>query len=201
MDNSRGCKNGFSNGQGRHRHGPSSFWMHDPEVIFKEIGLKKGDSFLDMGCGTGDYAIYAAGIVGNSGTVYAVDRWEKLLVSLIEKTDSEGLENVVGIQADITMPLPLEAHCIAVCFISTVLHTLNITIAMKPLLDEIRRVLKPGGCLVVIECKKEEAPFGPPIQMRISPEEIEALTVPCGFKRTGFTDLGYNYMVQYEVEE
>jgi ubiquinone/menaquinone biosynthesis C-methylase UbiE len=175
--------------------------MHDPEIIFEAIELKEGDSFLDLGCGVGDYAIYAADIVGDSGAVYAVDRNEKLLVSLIEKTDSKGLENIIGILADITMPLTLEDHCIDVCFIATVLHTLNIRVVMKSLLDEIRRVLKPCGCLVVIECKKEEAPFGPPIQMRVTPEEIEALTIPCGFKRIGFTDLGHNYMIQYEQEE
>ena len=40
---------------------PSSFWIHGPEVVFDKIGLKSGDAFLYLGCGVGDYAIYAAG--------------------------------------------------------------------------------------------------------------------------------------------
>jgi ubiquinone/menaquinone biosynthesis C-methylase UbiE len=199
MNNSRECKHEFGSGYGRHRMGPSSFWMHDPKVVFSEIHLNSGDSFLDLGCGVGDYAIYAAGIVGDAGVVYAVDRWEEMVRKLIETADSQGFENIVGIVSDITVPLPLEDHCIDVCFISTVLHTLDINKDMSPLLGEIRRVLKPDGRLAIIECKKEEATFGPPKHIRLSPEEIEVFTTSCGFKRTGFTDLGYNYMIQFKL--
>jgi hypothetical protein len=34
----------------------------------------------------------------------------------------------------------------------------------------------------------------------LSPEEIEALTKPGGFEKAGFTDLGYNYMIQFRPE-
>jgi len=37
---------------------PSSFFMHDPHLIFEELDLKEGDSFLDLGCGTGDYTLW-----------------------------------------------------------------------------------------------------------------------------------------------
>ena len=199
MNNQRENIHGFGHDQGRHGRGPSSFWMHDPEVIFGKIGLKSGDSFLDMGCGPGDYAIYAAEIVGNCGAVYAIDRWGEMVSSLIEKADSHGFENIFGIVSDITAILPIADHCIDICFISTVLHTQDVNKAMKPLLDEIRRVLKPDGRLVIIECKKEDMPFGPPKQVRLSPEEIEDLTTPCGFEKTGFTDLKYNYMIQFRL--
>jgi ubiquinone/menaquinone biosynthesis C-methylase UbiE len=179
--------------------GHSSFWMHDPEVVFGKIGLKGGDSFLDLGCGVGDYAVYAAKIVGDSGAVYALDRREEMIGNLIEETDAQGLENIIGIVADITAPLPLADHCIDVCFVSTVLHTLEVNVAMKPLLGEIRRVLKPTGCLTIIECKKENVPFGPPEHMRLSPEEVEGLATRYGFEKTGFTDLGYNYMFQFKL--
>ena len=181
------------------RRGPSSFWMHDPKVIFKAIGLNNGECFLDLGCGSGDYAIYAAGIVGDSGSVYAVDRSKEMVNNLIEIADSQGLKNVIGIISDITTPLPMQDHCIDVCFISTVLHTLNISEAMGPLLEEVRRVLKPTGRLAIIECKKQDQSFGPPKHMRLSPDEIEVFTKSYSFKRTGFTDLDYNYLIQFEL--
>jgi len=185
----------------RHGRGPSSFWMHDPDVIFGEIGLKRGESFLDMGCGPGDYAIYAAKIVGDEGAVYAIDRWEEMISSLLQEADSQELKNIIGVISDITAPLPLRDHCVDVCFISTVLHTLDINRAMKPLLDEVRRVLKPTGRLAIIECKKQDQPFGPPKHMRLSPEEIEEVITRYGFEKIGFTDLGYNYLIQFELAQ
>jgi len=181
------------------QRGHSSFWMHDPEVVFGRIGLRSGDAFLDLGCGVGDYAVYAARIVGDSGAVYAVDRLEEAVCSLMETADSQQLENIIGIVSDIAASLPLRDHCIDVCFISTVLHTLDMDKAMKPLLGGIRRVLKPTGRLTVIECKKEDMPFGPPKHMRLSLEELEASITPHGFSRTAGTDLGYNYMIQFEL--
>ncbi len=35
-----------------------------------------------------------------------------------------------------------------------------------------REVLKPDGRLVIIECKKEDLPFCPPMHLRHSPEEF-----------------------------
>jgi ubiquinone/menaquinone biosynthesis C-methylase UbiE len=196
MHNSEGCQPRIGHGHHRGR-GPSSFWMHDPEAIFGEIGLKSGDAFLDLGCGPGDYALYAAGIVGYSGAVYAVDRWDEMINTLLGEAASQGLENIIGVISDITAPLPLRDRCVDVCFIATVLHTLDINRELGPLLDEIRRVLNPGGHLAIIECKKQDQSFGPPQNVRMSPGEVEALVIPCGFEKTGFTDLDYNYLIQF----
>lgn len=195
MHNSEECQQKFGHRRGR---GPSSFWMHDPDAIFSEIGLKPGESFLDLGCGPGDYAMYAANLVGNEGTVYAVDRWEEMVAGLIATADRQGLENIIGIISDITAPLPLNDRCIDVCFIATVLHIPAVSQAGKSLLGEARRVLKPDGRLAIIECHKQSRPFGPPEQVRLSPEEVEELVLPCGFERTGFTDVGDNYLIQFQ---
>ena len=178
--------------------GPSSFHMHNPDVVFGEIGLKSGENFMDLGCGSGDYAIYAARIVGDKGTVYAIDKWETIVTNLIGIADSLGLENIIGAISDITNPLPVNDSCIDVCFVSTVLHTLNMNKSM-PLLKEIRRVLKPDGRLSIIECKKQGQSFGPPQNVRLSPEEIEELVMLYGFKKIGCTDLGYNYLIQFKL--
>jgi hypothetical protein len=55
--------------------------------------------------------------------------------------------------------------------------------------------LKPGGRLAIIECKKEEQPFGPTFPIRLSPEELESSIARYGFERPELVDLGYNYMI------
>jgi hypothetical protein len=53
--------------------------------------------------------------------------------------------------------------------------------------------------LAIIECKKEEMAFGPPLNMRISPKELEEGISVYGFQKTNYLDLGYNYMLLFKV--
>lgn len=43
-------------------------WQN-PEKTLKDIGLKEGKNFADIGCGYGFFTISAAKIVGESGNV------------------------------------------------------------------------------------------------------------------------------------
>jgi ubiquinone/menaquinone biosynthesis C-methylase UbiE len=171
--------------------------MHDPELVFNLLDLKKGDVFLDLGCGPGDYAIEASRIVGNSGAVYALDKWQYLVVRLRERADSHGLKNIRAVVSDVTAPLPVTDDCVDVCLMATVLHIPAVAKRMGAVFSEVRRVLKPGGRFAIIECKKEDMPFGPPKNMRLSPEELESAISECGFEKVSLVDLGYNYMIQF----
>ena len=173
--------------------------MHDPDVVFDALALKPGDSLLDLGCGPGEYAIHAAGIVGESGAVYALEKWGYMIDGLKQEAAARGLGNLKTITADITEPLPIKKKSIDVCLLSTVLHIFDLSKIEETLFNEIRRVLKPGGRVAVIECKKEDQPFGPPRHMRLSPQELEASITKYGFTKLGLQDLGYNYMVQFTI--
>jgi ubiquinone/menaquinone biosynthesis C-methylase UbiE len=169
--------------------------MHDPDLVFDALSLNGGDSFLDMGCGPGDYSIRASEIVGDSGIVYALDRWQDVIDDLAEKADIQGLGNVRAVVSDITCHLPVDDESVDLCFISTVLHSLDLADVERSLFGEIHRVLRRGGRLAVIECKKEEQQFGPPLSMRLSPEEIESSAIRYGFEKVGLVDLGFNYLI------
>ena len=184
----------------RQKQGVSSFALHDSELAFRELKLKKGDSFLDIGCGPGDYSVRASKIVGSSGTVYALDRWKELIDKLKERADSQGLKNIRALVSDITCSLPVEDSSIDVCFIATVLHGFDFARDGQTLFSEIRRVLKPDGRVAVVEFKKEETGFGPPIDIRLSPKDVEELLTPCGFQKRGVTDLGCSYMIQFDMK-
>ncbi|OPX59704.1 MAG: hypothetical protein A4E25_01191 [Methanobacterium sp. PtaB.Bin024] len=197
------CENEFHQAMGKNAHesrGPSSFWMQNPDLIFAELKLQKGDHFLDIGCGTGDYSLYAAKIVGNSGQVYALDVQDELATNLKEKAHNEGLNNIKAMVSDITHLLPVEDGSVNICFISTVLHSVDLEKHGALLFSEVRRVLKPDGRLVIIECKKDDLSHGPPLDMRISPEELENSVEKHGFWKMSQTDLGFNYMIQFGVK-
>jgi len=186
-----------SDGVRKHKQEVSSFNMHDSELVFKALNLRKGDYFLDLGCGAGDYSVRAAKDVGELGMVYALDRWSEVTDKFTEKINAQGITNINVMACDILQSLPIKSDNIDVCLLATVLHIPNIARAAKELFAEISRVLKAGGRLVIIEIKKEEMSFGPPLNMRLSQEEVKDLIVPHGFEKDVVIDLGCNYMVQF----
>jgi ubiquinone/menaquinone biosynthesis C-methylase UbiE len=175
--------------------------MHDPTLVFSELKLREGDCFLDMGCGLGDYTLHASKIVTDSGRVYALDISKTIIDLLVERIGSQGVKNVEAMVSDITEPLPLEDNCVDVCFMATVLHIIDLVKNGKKLFNEIHRVLKPDGRISIINCKKEDQPFGPPLHMRLSPKETEDSIKQHSFEKISLVDLGYNYMITFKNQK
>lgn len=180
------------------KQGPSSFNMHDSTLVFKDMALKPGDTFVDLGCGVGEYSLYASRLVGENGKVFAVDVCTEMLISLQEEAHSLYLENITTIESDICQAINLPDNCADHCLMATVMHAKKITGQCKNLFPEIARILKPGAQLAIIECKKEELPFGPPLSMRIAPDDLEKGVIPFGFQKTAYVDLGYNYLMLFQ---
>lgn len=198
MNNVNRCNNGhLFNQQRGHRRGPSSYHMHDADVVFEQLNIKKGDSFLDLGCGAGDYSIQAAKMVGESGVVYALDIWEEVLDGLSDRAVTNGYKNIKTKVSDIKDKISVDDNSIDICFIATVLHSLNLIEDAERMFGEIQRILKSDGRMVIIECKKTNASFGPPLNCRISPEELDQIVKPYGFEKNSYVDLGYNYMISF----
>nr|WP_320193515.1 methyltransferase domain-containing protein [uncultured Desulfobacter sp.] len=174
--------------------------MQEPEPVFEALNICPGQSILDMGCGAGDYALQAARLTGSLGQVTAVDKWPPTVDALKASAKAAGLSQIQCMTADITKPpLPIMQNAMDLCMAFTVLHIFGNENRRKSLFFEAARVLKPTGRLAVMECKKQEMAFGPPIEMRLSPEEVEMLAVECGFIKIGYTDLGYNYLVMFRL--
>ena len=191
------CRQEHHIGKNHRGRGPSSAWLHDPKTVLEQVPIKPGHVFVDLGCGVGDYAIAASAIVGAGGKVYALDKQQYLIDNLSKTIESLGLDNITPLAADITAPLPIDDSSVDVVFIATVLHIFNLEQTGHSLFAEVSRILKPGGHLAVVECKKEDRPFGPPTHLRNSPDEIETALIPHGFEKISYNDLGYNYLIQF----
>ncbi len=183
----------------RRKHGPTSTHMHPPDLVFKNINIQDGDSFLDMGCGIGEYSVYVSSLVGKTGRIIAFDINKDTIDHLRKEISDSGITNIDAKVADITKPLPLADNSINVCFVATVLHALNLRESKHTLFSEIYRVLKPGGKLITIDCKKEITHFGPPEHLRLSPPELVEIANEFDFVYTRYTDLGYNFMLEFNL--
>ena len=179
------------------KRGPSSFAMHDPATVFQSLAPRPGDQIMDLGCGPGDYTMEMAARVGDSGLVHALDNRLESINKVRERAASAGQDNILPMLHDVFSPFPLEDACLDLCLAATMLHILDIKKNGPALFPEVRRVLKKGGRFAVIECKKEDQPWGPPKERRLSPEELRRAVEPCGFTQSGYTDLGPTYLIQF----
>ncbi|MCK4295810.1 MAG: class I SAM-dependent methyltransferase [Candidatus Marinimicrobia bacterium] len=122
-------------------------WLASEGKIFlKEIGVEKGQVILDFGCGVGHYTIPVAKVVGKEGKVYAVDKDSEALNQLMQTAKSEGLKNIEPINTQEELKIELKDESVDVVLLYDVLHYMD---QRRKILDEIRRVLKPGALLSV----------------------------------------------------
>src|SRR5437764_84622 len=75
-----------------------------PELAFPALKVKPGDAVADIGAGSGYYTRRLAKLVGQKGTVYAVDIQEEMLDLLTNKMAELNIHNVKPILGDITNP-------------------------------------------------------------------------------------------------
>lgn len=119
--------------------------------IMQRIGIKKGHTVLDFGCGSGTYTIPVAKMVGKKGKVYALDKDKNALDNLMKKAELGRLKNVrrMATSGELRIELPDESVDIILLF--DVFHRYYVPQISdrKRLLDEIYRITKTEGFVSV----------------------------------------------------
>lgn len=120
-----------------------------PEKILAAIGVKPGMTVADVGAGRGYFTFRLADCVGPEGKVYATDIDEKLLKSIQDRIQEEGIQNIVTILGDEDDPGLPEGQIDIILMV----HVFHIIIHNQdPLLflENIRSSLKPEGSLAIV---------------------------------------------------
>ncbi|MCX9012862.1 MAG: class I SAM-dependent methyltransferase [Candidatus Methanoperedens sp.] len=161
----------------------------DPDSVLDKIGLRKETIFVDLGCGTGYFSIPASFRVKK---VYALDVQQEMLDILHGKIKKQGITNIETVLSE-ESSIPLPDGCADVLFMANVFHELE---DRGSILEEGKRILSSGGRLVIIDWKKIEMDFGPPIEERLTAGEVIAICTDAGFKLREQSDAGpYNYLL------
>jgi demethylmenaquinone methyltransferase/2-methoxy-6-polyprenyl-1,4-benzoquinol methylase len=119
-------------------------WRKD---TMKRMNVKPGSKALDLCCGTADWTIALAEVVGPSGEVTGLDFSKNMLKVGQEKVDQLGLNQVELIHGN-AMELPFPDHSFDYVTIGFGLR--NVPDYLQ-VLKEMNRVLKPGGIAVCLE--------------------------------------------------
>jgi len=158
-----------------------------PTALLEELGVTKGMVCIDLGSGTGVFALPMADLVGTEGLVYAVDSSADMIDYLRTRAPRSNLRLVLA-DAGCT---GLDSEMADFCLLAFVLHEVK---DPEAVLTEVNRILKRGGTAAVPEWRLD-AHRGPPPDLRISCEKAAQLLEHAGFAVTTQHDWSPNHYV------
>lgn len=158
-----------------------------------QLGLHEGMKVGDFGAGSGHYARAAAAIVGPSGKVYAIDVQEDVLKHLKLNIHSHHRSVIETVWGDFEKrggtglrDASLDAVILANVFFQTE-HR-------DGLLGEVKRVLKLGGKLLLVDWAGSYGGIGPVPSQVVSEHDAEAFFINGGFhKAKSFRSGSHHY--------
>jgi demethylmenaquinone methyltransferase/2-methoxy-6-polyprenyl-1,4-benzoquinol methylase len=120
----------------------------------KKMDVQKGETALDICCGTGDWTVALAQSVGKTGRVIGLDFSRNMLKIAEEKKKQWDLDQMTLIHGN-AMELPFEDNQFDYVTIGFGLR--NVPDYMQ-VLKEMHRVTKPGGMAVCLETSQPTLP-------------------------------------------
>ena len=120
------------------------------ESLIRAAGVKPGQRVLDVGCGTGYFASLLADAVGPGGLVVGVDASPEMIEYAGHRRGGrpDNCQFQVGMAESLSFP----AEHFDVVVSSLFMHHLPADL-QRTALDEMRRVLRPGGAVLIAEAR------------------------------------------------
>jgi SAM-dependent methyltransferase len=163
------------------------FWLEIPRPVLTRRQLRAilvpeaGERILDLGVGTGYYAIDAARWIQPDGRLAVLDVQQEMLDHTVGRAAALGVSNIEPRLGDATA-LPYADDELDGAYLITVLGEIP---NQQAALAELRRVLRPGGRLIVGEI------FGDPHMVRFGSLRRRAESAGFSFERRLGSSLAY----------
>jgi ubiquinone/menaquinone biosynthesis C-methylase UbiE len=164
----------------------------DPIKNIGQCGIQAGMQIADLGSGSGHYTIAASKALVSTGRVYSVDVQKDLLTKLKNNVTREGLYNVEVVWGDIEKNggTHLREGTIDLALVCNILFQLG---HKEGLVEEVKRILKPGGRVLVIDWSDSFGGIGPHPTMVVSRDTTMDLFEKAGFHLEREIDAGAHH--------
>jgi ubiquinone/menaquinone biosynthesis C-methylase UbiE len=119
--------------------------FRDPYKALEAAGLESGQKVLEVGCGPGFFTVPAARIVGEAGSVTALDVNPLAVEHVRQKVKEQGVTNVEVLLANVTQ-VDLAPQSFDLIFLFGLARPIGGT---EAIFSSAHQLLKPGGILAV----------------------------------------------------
>lgn len=149
-----------------------------PDRMLQALEVKPGMTVADVGAGVGFHSLKLAKLVGPEGTVYATDVQPQMIRMLKTRLKASRLGNVKPVLCTQDDP-KLPESAVDLILMVDVYHEMSDPGAS---LRALRKALKPGGRLVLVEFRGEdpEVPIRPEHKMTVA--QVRKEVEPLGFR-------------------
>ncbi len=166
----------------------------DPQEIIELLGLKSSYVVADLGCGTGYFTVPIARKVRK---VYGIDIQKEMLAFLEQKIQQQKIGNI-EILLSKENEIPLQNKSVDLLLSVNALHEFR---GKEAIINEMRRVLKADGQIAIVDFRKEDTGFGPPLSVRVSKEQAKLLFKKRGLSALKTRDLKFHYLIVFGKTE
>ena len=122
-------------------------YVQPPDETAVRHGIQPGMTVLEVGPGSGTYTIAAARRIGSEGKLVTIDIEPRMIERGQIKAEQEGVTNIEAKVGDVYQ-LDFPEAAFDLCFMITVISEIPEPVRA---LQEIHRVIKPGGTVVFSE--------------------------------------------------
>lgn len=165
---------------------PAREEFQNPKFLIEIMHPPKGQGFLDFGIGTGYFALPLYERFGGTDPFYGVDIQPEMLELLKDRSIKRFGKEVITPVLATKFPLPIPAGSIGLMWMVNVYHELS---ERKQTLEEILRLLSPGGSLFIVDWNRTETPVGPPLEERVADVDLYDDLLTAGFDKIRSWDI------------
>lgn len=164
-----------------------------PDMVVDMLALKAGMNVADIGAATGYFTRRMAKKVMPGGYALGVDIEDGFFSYLVQRGYEDGVFNLFPVKALPDDPRLPDSSLDVVLIVDT-LHHIEGRAAYY---EKLKKSLRPGGRVVVVDFKKDaDIPVGPGPEMRLRATAVKAEFEAAGFQVTIDQDmLPYQYIV------
>lgn len=153
----------------------------DAAALLQRAGVGVGMTVADFGVGReGSFMLNAARMVTERGTVFAIDVVQDILRLVEELAHNAGVSNVVTVWSDLEMYGAAQRVADNSVDVGILANTLFQSQERAAMLKECMRMVKPGGKLLMVDWKAVDTALGPPMEQRVSAEEMKEVGAAAG---------------------
>jgi ubiquinone/menaquinone biosynthesis C-methylase UbiE len=166
-------------------------------TLLNALNLKPGMTVCDLGCGNGFYTLELAKLMGEKSVVYAVDIQREMLHMLDERAKEAGITNIKPVLGSVIDPrLPPASQDLIL--LVDVYHEFS---HPQHMLRSMRKALKPGGRLALVEFRLEDPKVPIKLLHKMSKKQIMKEFPTNGYKLVEqFDKLPWQHLMFFEAD-